>query len=226
MPTQIGQREVFNNARRLVDAAGLSTSATVLSQSYLRSEVAMSTSTTSYHIPILVNDNQNGATSSYNTSNLLALQDAFVVSSIFIGWANPTSVTDATFIPQTYPNVGAAGTTAIATAISALYSSNLQVTVNNRQILTGWDTLRHYFVPQTQNLTATASQSVSTAISQLDFSENGFYPVEPNLVFVGSKNNQVTLNFPQAISSVPTSTFGRLIVIFRGILAQNATVIR
>jgi hypothetical protein len=224
MPTQIGQREVFNNARRLVDAAGLSTSATVLSQSYLRSEVAMSTSTTSYHIPILVNDNQNGATSSYNTSSLLALQDAFVVSSIFIGWANPSSATDAAFIPQTYPNAVAAGSVAIANALNAIYSSNLQVTVNNRQILTGWDTLRHYFVPQTQNLTVTQLQT--TAITQIDYSENGFYPVEPNLVFVGSKNNQVTLNFPQAISSVPTSTFGRLIVIFRGILAQNATVIR
>jgi hypothetical protein len=224
MPTQIGQREVFNNARRLVDAAGLSTSATVLSQSYLRSEVAMSTSTTSYHIPILVNDNQNGATSSYNTSNLLALQDAFVVSSIFIGWANPSSATDAAFIPQTYPNAVAAGSVPIANAINALYSSNLQVNVNNRQILTGWDTLRHYFVPQTQNLTVTQLQT--TAITQIDYSENGFYPVEPNLVFVGSKNNQVTLNFPQAISSVPTSTYGRLIVIFRGILAQNCTSVR
>lgn len=223
MATQIGQREVFNNARKLVDAAGLSTSATVLSQSFLRSEVAMSTSTTSYHIPILVNDNQNGATSSYNTSSLLALQDAFVVSSIFIGWANPTSATDAAFIPQSYPNAQIAGTQAIATALQAIYSSNLQVTVNNRQILTGWDTLRHYYVPQTQQV---AAASLTTGISQADLSENGFYPVEPNLVFVGSKNNQVTLNFPQALSAVPASTFGRLVVIFRGILAQNATSVR
>jgi hypothetical protein len=223
MATQIGQREVFNNARRLVDAAGLSTSATVLSQSYLRSEVAMSTSTTSYHIPILVNDNQNGATSSYNTSSLLALQDAFVVSSIFIGWANPTSATDAAFIPQSYPNAQIAGTQAIATALQAIYSSNLQVNVNNRQILTGWDTLRHYYVPQTQQV---AAASLTSGISQADLSENGFYPVEPNLVFVGSKNNQVTLNFPQALTAVPTSTFGRLVVIFRGILAQNCTSVR
>lgn len=223
MATQIGQREVFNNARKLVDAAGLSTSATVLSQSFLRSEVAMSTSTTSYHIPILVNDNQNGATSSYNTSSLLALQDAFVVSSIFIGWANPTSATDAAFIPQSYPNAQIAGTQNIATALQAIYSSNLQVTVNNRQILTGWDTLRHYYVPQTQQV---AAASLITGISQADLSENGFYPVEPNLVFVGSKNNQVTLNFPQALTLVPASTFGRLVVIFRGILAQNATSVR
>jgi len=223
MATQIGQREVFNNARKLVDAAGLSTSATVLSQSFLRSEVAMSTSTTSYHIPILVNDNQNGATSTYNTSSLLALQDAFVVSSIFIGWANPTSATDAAFIPQSYPNAQIAGTQPIATALQAIYSSNLQVTVNNRQILTGWDTLRHYYVPQTQQV---AAASLITGISQADLSENGFYPVEPNLVFVGSKNNQVTLNFPQAITTVPTGGFARLVVIFRGILAQNATSVR
>jgi hypothetical protein len=223
MATQIGQREVFNNARKLVDAAGLSTSATVLSQSYLRSEVAMSTSTTSYHIPILVNDNQNGATSAYNTSSLLALQDAFVVSSIFIGWANPTSATDAAFIPQSYPNAQIAGTQAIATALQAIYSSNLQVNVNNRQILTGWDTLRHYYVPQTQQV---AAASLTSGISQADLSENGFYPVEPNLVFVGSKNNQVTLNFPQALTAVPASTYGRLVVIFRGILAQNCTSVR
>jgi hypothetical protein len=223
MATQIGQREVFNNARKLVDAAGLSTSATVLSQSYLRSEVAMTTSTTSYHIPILVNDNQNGATSSYNTSNLLALQDAFVVSSIFIGWANPTSATDAAFIPQSYPNAQIAGTQAIATALQAIYSSNLQVTVNNRQILTGWDTLRHYYVPQTQQI---AVASLTSGVSQADLSENGFYPVEPNLVFVGSKNNQVSLNFPAALTAVPASTYGRLVVIFRGILAQNATSVR
>ena len=224
MATQIGQREVFNNARRLVDAAGLSTNATVLSQSYLRTEVAMSTSTTSYHIPILVNDNQNGATSAYNTSNLLNLQDAFVVSSILIGWGAPTSATDTAWIPQTYPNASAAGTVAIATALNGLYSANLTVNINNKQILTGWDTLRHYYVPQTQNLTAT--QLVTTAIGQADLSENGFYPVEPNLVFVGSKNNQVSLNLPAALSSVPANGYGRIVILFRGILAQNCTSVR
>jgi len=223
MATQIGQREVFNNARKLVDAAGLSTNATVLSQSYLRTEVAMSTSTTSYHIPILVNDNQNGATSSYNTSQLLNLQDAFVVSSILIAWGNPTSVTDTAWIPQTYPNPQIAGTQAIATALQGIYSSNLTVNINNKQILTGWDTLRHYYVPQTQQI---AAAGLTANISQADLSENGFYPVEPNLVFVGSKNNQVTLNLPAALSSVPTSTYGRIVVIFRGILAQNCTSVR
>jgi len=224
MATQIGQREVFNNARKLVDAAGLSTSATVLSQSYLRSEVQMSTSTTSYHIPILVNDNQNGANSSYNTSFLLQLQDAFVVSSIFIGWGNPASATDTEWFPQTYGSAQAvpgASAAAIAKSLYTLYQGNLQIVVNNRQILTGWDIQRHYFVPQTQQIAATA---ITANLNQVDYSENGFYPVEPNLVLVGSKNNQVSINLPSAIATIPT--YGRIVCVFRGILAQNATSVR
>jgi hypothetical protein len=221
MATQIGQREVFNNARKLIDAAGLSTSATVLSQSYLRSEVAMSTTTTTYHVPILVNDNQNGATSSYNTSNLLNLQDAFVVSGIYIGWAAPGSATDTEFIPQTFNDGQIASSAAIAKSLYTLYNGNLQIVVNNRQILTGWDIMRHFFVPQTQQIAATGQ---TTNMSQVDFSENGFYPVEPNLVLVGSKNNQVSINLPSAIANIPT--YGRIVCVFRGILAQNATSVR
>jgi len=221
MATQIGQREVFNNARKLVDAAGLSTSATVLSQSYLRSEVQMSTTTTSYHIPILVNDNQNGATSSYNTSSLLALQDAFVVSSIYIGWGNPASATDTEWIPQTFNDGQIASSAAIAKSLYTLYNGNMQIVVNNRQILTGWDIQRHFFVPQTQQIAATGQ---TTNMSQVDFSDNGFYPVEPNLVLVGSKNNQVSINLPSAIANIPT--YGRIVCVFRGILAQNATSVR
>jgi hypothetical protein len=221
MATQIGQREVFNNARKLIDAAGLSTSATVLSQSYIRSEVAMSTTTTTYHVPILVNDNQNGATSSYNTSNLLNLQDAFVVSGIYIGWAAPGSATDTEFIPQTFNDGQIASSAAIAKSLYTLYNGNLQIVVNNRQILTGWDIMRHFFVPQTQQIAATGQTS---NMSQVDFSENGFYPVEPNLVLVGSKNNQVSINLPSAIANIPT--YGRIVCVFRGILAQNATSVR
>jgi len=221
MATQIGQREVFNNARKLVDAAGLSTSATVLSQSYLRSEVQMSTSTTSYHIPILVNDNQNGANSSYNTSQLLQLQDAFVVSGIFIGWGNPASTTDTEWIPQTFNDGQIASSAPIAKSLYTLYNGNMQIVVNNRQILTGWDIQRHFFVPQTQQIAATGQ---TTNMSQVDFSENGFYPVEPNLVLVGSKNNQVSINLPSAIANIPT--YGRIVCVFRGILAQNATSVR
>ena len=78
MATQHGARLVFDNAKNLVNNAGFSAGQAVLSQSYIRSEVAMSTSTTSYQIPILVNST--GANTNFATNNLLQLQDAFVVS--------------------------------------------------------------------------------------------------------------------------------------------------
>ncbi len=59
MATQHGARLVFDNAKALVKNAGFEVNQAVLSQSYLRSEVAMSTSTTSYHVPVLINDTQN-----------------------------------------------------------------------------------------------------------------------------------------------------------------------
>jgi hypothetical protein len=50
--------------------------------------------------------------------------------------------------------------------------------------------------------------------------------MEPNVVLVGSKNNQVSLNLPAAISTLQASTAPRIIVIFNGILAQNVTPVR
>ena len=75
MATQHGARLVFDNSKALISNAGLSIQSAVLSQSYLRSEVAMSTSVTSYQIPIIINTQQGN---SYSTNNLLQLQDAFV----------------------------------------------------------------------------------------------------------------------------------------------------
>jgi hypothetical protein len=57
-----------------------------------------------------------------------------------------------------------------------------------------------------------------------DFITNGFASVEPNMVFVGSKKNQLTVTLPQALVSVPTNA--RLVVICRGLLAQNSTSVR
>ena len=103
--TQHGARLVFDNAKNLVNNAGFSAGQAVLSQSYIRSEVAMSTSTTSYQIPILVNST--GANTNFATNNLLQLQDAFVVSSIGIFVSIPATSSTTAFRLYTYPNVTA-----------------------------------------------------------------------------------------------------------------------
>jgi hypothetical protein len=224
--SQQGSRQVFDNARRLVDAAGLSTQQTVLSQSYIRSEVALSTTTTTYHVPILINDNQNGSTSSFPTSALLNLQDAFVISGLFVGFANTADNTTSAFRINTYPSAINSGSQAAATSMFTLYNGSLQLTVNNRQILTQFPVSNCLYIPQTQGLTTQAASSPFNAIDQNEQFAGATYPMEPNIVLVGSKNNVCQVVLPAAIGTLPTAGAPRLVVIFTGILAQNCTPVR
>ena len=220
MATQHGARLVFDNAKNLVNNAGFSAGQAVLSQSYIRSEVAMSTSTTSYQIPILVNSV--GESSNFATNNLLNLQDAFVVSSIGVFVSIPAASTTTAFPLYTYPNASAFTTSGAAAALYNLYNGKLSVVVNNRQIVPAWDLYRHLYVPQTQQ----GAAATATTIDENDATEFGYYPVEPNIVLVGSKNNVISLELPGAISTLQASTAPRIVVIMRGILAQNVTPVR
>jgi hypothetical protein len=220
MATQHGARLVFDNARNLVNNAGFSAGQAVLSQSYIRSEVAMSTSTTSYQIPILTNST--GANTNFATNQLLQLQDAFVVASIGVFVSIPAASTTTAFPLYTYPNASAFSTSGASAALYNLYNGKLSVVVNNRQIVPAWDLYRHLYVPQTQQ----GAASTATTIDQNDATEFGYYPVEPNIVLVGSKNNVISLELPGAISVLQASTAPRIVVIMRGILAQNVTPVR
>jgi hypothetical protein len=222
MATQHGQRLVFDNARSLVQNAGFNVNQAVLSQSYIRSEVAMSTSTTSYHVPVLINDTQNG--SSFATENRLNLQDAFVISSIGVFVSIPASATTTAFPYYTYPNAVVFSTAGATAALYNLYNGYLQMSINNRTIVPSWDLYKHLQVPQTQQ----GSQAGTTngGIDENDGSSTGYFPMEPNVVLVGSKNNQISLNLPSAITTLQAGTTPRIICIFKGILAQNVTPVR
>ena len=80
MASTVGARLNFDKAKAGIQAAGFNLGTAVLSQSYLRSELALSTTKTLYQFPILINDNSQGSPT--NTSFLLNLQDAFYVSHI------------------------------------------------------------------------------------------------------------------------------------------------
>lgn len=222
MASQMNARLVFDNAKNLVQSAGFSVNQAILSQSYLRSEVLMSTSTTSYHIPILVNDNQNNYQPA--TNNLLNLQDAFVVAQIGIFVAAPAASTTTAFPLYTYPNSVVFSTAGAASALYNLYNGQLQLTVNNRQIMPSWDIYRHLWIGQSQQGIYTGT--ANTGLDQNDGTESGYYPVEPNIVLVGSKNNQMTIQLPAAIGTLQASAAPKIVVVMRGILAQNVTPVR
>lgn len=223
MNSQIGSRLVFENAKSFIQSQGYDVSQAVLTQSYVRSEVALSTGVTNYRLPIVINDSTNGATA-FSTERRVQLQDVHVVSELYIGICSPSSSTDAAFPLLTYPSIATnAFSSAQADALNTLYNGFLTIQVNNQNILPSWDIARHYFVPQTQGGVGITAQTV-LPIDQVDFSQNGFTPVEPNLLLNGAANIVASIVLPAAISTIKADS--RIVAIFRTILAQNVTSVK
>lgn len=239
MPSQIGSRMAFQNAANAVKRAGLNPGSAVLSQSYLRLEVPLVASATSYKFDVLVNESVNGT---INTQQKLNLQDAFVANQIGFYLGVPSSSTDTTFRLLTYPAINSTAVTtgtnatftqAQAVQAFAIYNGFMQLTVNQRTVITAWDLNRHLYIPQVQ-LAGNASASTAALVAvggaaghmnddHFNAADFGLYPTEPNVVIAGNKKNDLTVTLPAGPSSIPTNS--RLICIVRGILAQNVTPI-
>ena len=168
--TTLGSRMSFDKAKEAIQSAGFSLNRAVLSQSYIRSEVLLTTTATRYRFPLLVNDNFSTVT---NTSNLLNLQDAFYISHAALFFAKPTSSTDTTFQLVTYPNSIIFSTANTAASLYTWYNAYFTLTVNNRVIWPQLDAYRFYDVPQTQDGSAAA------VIDQQKGSDSALYPIEP-----------------------------------------------
>jgi hypothetical protein len=224
MATQMGQRMVFENAKNLVRGLGYSVEQAVLTQSYIRSEVTLSTSIANYHIPVLVNDTQNGAVRV--NERRLNLQDIFVATeiSVLIGVGTATNTKAQLY---SYPNQ-TAFTSSSDDDLWSIYNGYLNLTVNNQQVLPAWDVLKHYYVPQTQQNTnfnsATATSPAVYTVDQFAPADDTFYPVEPGIVMNGAANIQFQLTANGAPASVTTNSF--ICVIQRGILCQNVTTVK
>ena len=219
MATQMGSRMVFENAKTLVRSLGYSVEHAKLTQSYLRSEVALSTSIANYHLPVLVNDTQNGASRINQKS--LNLQDIFVLTdlAVYIGVGSATSTKAQLY---SYPN-SSIFTSATDDDLWSIYNGYLNLTINNEQVLPAWDVLRHYFAPQTQGGVGITAQTVFP-VDQFDASNDGFYPVEPGIVMNGAANINFQLTANGAPATVLSNSF--ICVIQRGILCQNVTTVK
>jgi len=223
MATQIGNRLVFENSRTLINQLGYDTSHAVLTPSYLRSEVALSTSSASYHVPVLVNDSVNGTPTV--REQRLALQDLFIVAGIQITLVSGSS-TSAVAQSYTYPNK-----TAFPTGnaqLYSLYNGYLNIQVNNQNVLPKWSILQHLDVPQAQQNTnfnaATATSPAQYLIDQVSFDEYALQVCEPNIVLNGASNIQASIILPGAPTTLDSNTY--VSVNWYGILAQNCTSVK
>jgi hypothetical protein len=220
MATQMGARMVFENAKALINSLGYSAAHAKLTQSFLRSEVALSTSVANYHIPVLVNDTQNGSVRV--NERRLNLQDIFITTEIdvLIGIGSSTATDSKLY---SYPNATVFSTTGAATALYSIYNGYLNLTINNEQVMPAWSVLRHLFVPQTQGGVGVTAQTVFP-IDQINFGEDAAYPVEPGIVMNGAANINMQLTCNGAPAAIQSNSF--IAVIQRGILCQNVTTVK
>lgn len=217
--TNIDARMIFENAKRALQNAFPDLKKDIsqickLTQSTYRFEQPLVAGNTLYQFPVLVNQEVFS-----NTETRLLQQDSAVIYSIGIFAGAPASATDAAFIPDTYANPVKYG--ANATALQSLWNgSNLKITVNNDILVPNWDVLKHYNAPETQQ---TAALGAGSPLDQFRGSFDGFYPMEPNVVLIGSKNNVIQVTLAQGITAVNANS--RIIVMCRCITAQNSSVV-
>lgn len=219
---QVGSRLVFENAKAFVASQGYDVSQAVLTQSFVRSEVAMSNTAATYQLPIVTNS----SLPTFNTARPVQLQDVHVVSELGIFVAAPSSSTDTSYRLYTYPNQSVFTTS--AAALGTLYNGYFALTVNNQAVVPALDIYRCFDVPQTQaNTNFNVAAPTSPAVYSLDQNDGnsfGFTAIEPNILLNGAANIQAQLVLPSAISSVVANS--RIVVIFRTILCQNVTSVK
>lgn len=195
-----------------------------LSQAEIRTEVQLTTAANAFTFGLTTQQVSTGASAPFNTEQRLNLQDSLCVSEYGLFVAKPTSATDTTYQLCTYGNSTIFSTANVAAAINGTLFANGQfrLTCNNDVLIPSRGLFNHYYVPQTQNAVGVTAQTVFP-VDQKRGAEDGFVTSEPNIVLVGSKNYITQIMLPAALAAV--ETYQRAVLVFRGILAQNSTVV-
>lgn len=191
-----------------------------LSQSEIRLEVGLNTANNRFAFGMTPNQSSS-SNIIFNTENRLNLQDSLIASEYAIYVANPTSVTDTAYELHTYGNDVVFAAATAAALNSTFYSNgNFQTRVNNDVVIPYRGLWNHKYIPQTQQ---TAAPGPGSPLDQVRGAEDGFVTQEPNLLLIGSKNYVPEIVLPSALASV--DAFTRVVLIYRGVLAQNSTVV-
>jgi hypothetical protein len=189
-----------------------------LTQSDLRLEQPVTANNNSYLFPVLSNiPSTNVAGGQFNTEVRLNMQDIFLPQYMGFFLANPSSATDCTFNMFTYVNNIAFP--ASPAQMQCFYNGAINISVNNTQYIKNWMTRRSYIAPQTQQTGPFGAGS--QGYDMQDGGVDGFYPFQPYVLISGNSNMQITVNLPIAPTTVDANS--RLVIVLRGILAQNST---
>jgi hypothetical protein len=222
--SQMDARLVYKTGMDIVVKAKLSLDDVKLTQSTLRFEQQLVLGRTQYTFGILTSDLGSNNSQPTNTEVRLRQQDSFITSNIAFRLGEPTTATDATYIDATYPSPTVFAAAGEAAALGVLYKGQIKLTVNGDVIVPTLHTGRFLFVPPTQKATAAANQN-GIAYDAIDNATDGVMICEPNLVLIGSKGNIFETSYPVGVTVISAAGFTRMIFEFRGLNAQNSTII-
>jgi hypothetical protein len=190
-----------------------------LSQSEIRLECEFAANTTLYTFGLTQqDDNTTGV--KFNTEKRLTMQDSLVCSEygIFIG--QPSSRTDTTWKLNTFAGFDMSASAAFQDELNSTFYSHgsFAITCNKDIVYPFRGLFNHLYVPQTQQ---TAAWGVGSPFDQLRGAEDGMITMQPNIYLIGQKGYLPQITVPVALANA--QAFARMVVIFRGILAQNST---
>lgn len=191
-----------------------------LSQSEIRLEVELNAANNIFKFG-MTSKQPNTQNVQFITEKRLEEQDTLVASEYGIYIANPADADDTEFDLFTYGNRNAF-TAAQAAAIDGTFYANGQyiLRVNNDVIAPYRQLSNHFYRPQTQQ---TAAPGAGSPLDQIRLAEDGLITQEPNLLLIGSKAYVPQIELPGNLAAVAAGT--RAVLIYKGILAQNSTVI-
>lgn len=190
-----------------------------LSQSEIRLEVELNTNNNIFSFGVTPQQN-NSTNVVFKTENRLNLQDTLVVSEYGIYVGRPSSQTAADFQLRTYGNTIDFPTGAAELDTKFFNNAYFQIKANNDVIIPYRGLFNHLYRGQTQE---TAPLGAGSPDDQIRGAEDGQITMEPNMLLIGSKNYVPQIVLPTNLTAV--DTFTRAVIIFRGILAQNSTVV-
>lgn len=99
----------------------------------------------------------------------------------------------------------------------------MNIKVNGEITTPNWDLGQHLHVPQTQ---VSSPYTGTPAQDQIDLGEDGLVICEPNWIFNGSNNNEITIQYPNNFSDIQFGGWKwHLVLKFQGFLAQNCSSI-
>lgn len=201
-----------------------------LTQGEVRVEIELNANNNIYQFAVTPNQTNSNNGQVFNTEIRLPLQDSLCATEMQIFVMRPLSLVDAVLTPaqdgtlgllRTYGNTQDFTANAAQTLDSTFYShGQFQFTRNGVKIVRNRGLVNWWYKGQTQQTAALGANSPGDQIQGVEVAS---CTLQPNIVLIGSSDNEPLIKLPSNLAVV--DSFTRAVIIFKGPYAQNSTVI-